>query len=343
MAAKKKKEIKKETSSLDVAKKAIEKKFGNIIKPMSFKPDKIEVISSGSIGLDSILGVNGIALGRIHEIYGPTGGGKTTLTINLIAQAQKKGYRCLFIDAERTSDKNLFRSMGVDTNKLDLVEVYNGEEAIDIIETLIGTNEIDLVVLDSVSSLIPKAETEQDMEQQFMGLHARLMSKALRKLVPLSGSTNTAIVFINQVRVDLGKWGNNETTSGGLALPFYATTRLRVSGSEKKANRIIDPENGNVIGHRMEVEIMKNKLASPFRKCSIDLYYGQGYDTINEILQYSVDLALLEKAGAWYKKEGQNFAQGEIKAKQYLEENVDFYKELRKGVIDMLCMGDDYK
>jgi recombination protein RecA len=342
MAKKKKEETKKPASSLDVARKAITKKLGDIIKPMSAKSSKIETISTQSIGLDAGLGRGGVALGRIYEIFGPPGGGKTTAAMKVIASAQKKGLKCAFVDAEHAADPDLFKAMGVDLNKLDYIEGYTGEENLDAAEMLMSTGQLDLIVIDSVTALIPQAEAESDMDQQFMALLARLMSKALRKLVPIAGRTNCCVIFINQIRHDIGKWGNDETTSGGEAMSFYSTGRIRVAGVEKKANRIVDPDTGQVVGHRVEFEIVKNKLAAPFRKAEIDLYYGVGYDDIGEILTFATDLGLIEKNGAWYKKGEKNIAQGDAKMREYLIENPDFYKELRRGVIELMCMEEYY-
>jgi len=338
---KKKEESNKTTSSMDVARKAISKKYGDIIKPMSVKPSKIETISTQSIGLDAAFGRGGIALGRVYEFFGNAGSGKTTCAMKIIASAQKKGLKCAFVDAEHAADRDLFKSMGVDIDKLDYIEGYTGEENLDAAEMLMSTGELDLIVIDSVTALIPQAEAESDMDQQFMALLARLMSKALRKLVPISGRTNCTIIFINQIRHDIGKWGLDETTSGGEALNFYSTGRLRVSGIESKSNRIVD-ENGAVVGHRVKFEVVKNKLACPFRKAEIDLYYGVGYDDIGEIMTFAVDLGLLEKNGAWYKQGDKNIAQGDAKMREHLLDNPDFYKELRKGVIELMCMEEYY-
>ena len=192
-----------------------------------------------------------------------------------------------------------------------------------------------------MTALIPQAEAEADFDQQFMALLARLMSKALRKLVPIAGRTGCCVIFINQIRHDIGKWGNDEVTSGGEALNFYSSSRIRVSGVEKKANRIID-ENGAVVGHRVEFEIVKNKLAAPFRKAEIDLYYGVGYDEVEEILTFAVDLGVLQMAGSWYKQGEKNIAQGSVKMRDYFLDNPDFYKEVRKEVISLMCMEEYY-
>jgi recombination protein RecA len=338
----KKEKVTTEASSMDVARKAIAKKYGDVIKPMSSKPSKIKTISTQSIGLDAGLGRGGLALGRVYEVFGPPGGGKTTACMKVISSAQKEGLKCAFVDAEHAADPDLFKAMGVEIEKLDYIEGYTGEENLDAAEILMSTGELDLIVIDSVTALVPQAEAESDMDQQFMGLLARLMSKALRKFVPIAGRTNCCVIFINQIRHNIGKWGNDEETPGGEALNFYSTGRIRVSGVEKVSNRIKDPDTDLVVGHRIEFSIVKNKLAAPFRKAEIDLYYGVGYDDIGEVLTFAVDLGLVEKNGSWYKQGDKNIAQGDVKMKDYLIENPDFYKELRKGVLELMCMDEYY-
>lgn len=329
------------TSSLDIARKAIKKKYGDVIKPMADRPLKIKTISTQSIGLDLALGRGGVAKGRVYEIFGPPSGGKTTLTMSIIAEAQRRGMNALFVDAEHAADPVLFKAMGVDVDKLDLLEAYVGDENLDAVELLVKTGEIDLVVIDSVTALIPRAEAEADMSQEFMALLARLMSKALRKFVPLAGKTNTCIIFINQIRHDIMKWGNNEVTSGGEALEFYSTGRIRVSGVESKSNRITNSD-GEVVGHKTKFEIVKNKLSAPFKVSHVDLYYGQGYDRYGEILSLAVDLAIVEQAGAWFRYNGTNFAQGKEAARQKFVEDENFFKEVYEKVTTMVGLKEYY-
>jgi recombination protein RecA len=329
--------------NLDVIKKAIIKKYGNVISKLSDHGDLIvPTISTGSLSLDLALGRGGMAVGRIYEIFGPNSGGKSTLAANLIIQAQKRGMKCCYVDAEHAVDPVLFRNYGINLEALDLVQAYTGEENLDILEMLIQSGEYQVAVMDSVSSLIPMAEAEAEISADFMALLARLMSKALRRFTPIANRSGTLIIFINQLRNKIGTYGNPETTTGGEALAFYATGRISVRGPEVKARRLLD-DNGNVIGHTTEFEVVKNKLAPPFRKAKINLIYGRGYDTHWEILNLASELGVLDKSGAWYKYNDVNIANGEIKAVQFLKDNAEVYNEIRTKITDAVGLTEIYE
>lgn len=330
-------------SSLDVARKAIEKKYGNVIKTMGEKSlAPPPTISTGSLGLDAALGCGGFVMGRVYEVYGHPSGGKTTLTMSLIAQAQKRGKVCAFVDAERAADPKLFKAMGVDIDKLILIEAFSGDENLDALESLIKTGEIDVAVVDSVSALIPKAEAEAEMENQFMGLLARLMSKAMRKFVPLAGETDTLLVFINQVRNKIGGYGDPETTTGGVALDFSASGRIKVTGGASKSSRIEDMS-GEVIGHHTNFLIKKNKFGKPYRKAQVPLIYGVGYDQHWECLTIACDLGIIEKSGSWFKYNGENIGQGELNALKFLREEEVVFNEIRDCIIISLGLDKHYE
>ena len=352
MGKKKEKEEKKEAAreerlgdgSLDAIKKSIIKKYGNVISKVSDHQDMIiKTVSTGSIGLDLALGRGGMALGRLYEVFGPNSGGKSTLAANVIIQAQKRGMRCCYIDAEHAVDPILFKSYGVDIEDLELVQGYTGEENLDILEMLIQSSAYQVAVVDSVSALIPSAEAEAEISDEFMALLARLMSKALRRITPIANKSGTLIIFINQLRHKIGSYGNPEITTGGEALNFYATGRISIRGPEAKARRIVDTATGLVIGHETLFEIVKNKLSTPFKNSSINLIYGQGYDFHQEILNISASLGIIDKLGAWYKYEGKNFAQGEANAAAYMKENADFYTDIRNQVIEVVGLKELYE
>ncbi len=344
----KKKEEKKDTErliggNLDVIKKAIIKKYGNVISKLSDHGDLfVPTISTGSLSLDLALGRGGMAVGRIYEIFGPNSGGKSTLAANLVIQAQKRGMKCCYVDAEHAVDPVLFKNYGIDLEALDLVQAYTGEENLDILEMLIQSGEYQVAVMDSVSSLIPTAEAEAEISSDFMALLARLMSKALRRFTPIANRAGTLIIFINQLRNKIGTYGNPETTTGGEALAFYATGRISVRGPEVKSRRLLD-DDGNVIGHTTEFEVVKNKLAPPFRKAKINLIYGKGYDNHWEVLNMASELGVLDKTGSWYKYNDVNIAMGEMKAVQYLKEHADAYKDIRSKIIEMVGLTDIYE
>lgn len=330
------KAVDKSVTSLDVAKKAITKKYGNVLTTLGAGGlTNIQTISSGSLGLDVALGRGGFARGRIYEIYGPPSGGKTTLTMSVIAEAQKRGLNAVFCDAEHSADPELFKAMGVDINKLLLIKAFIGDDNLDALETLLKTNEIDVAVVDSVSALIPKDEAEAEMSDQFMGLLARLMSKAMRKFVPIVSETGALLIFINQIRYKIGSWGDPTTTTGGEALTFYSTGRIEVSGGEFKKSRIPNPITGEILGHNTKFEIKKNKLAPPFRTATIPLIYGVGYDSVWECLTLAEGLGIIDKAGSWYSYKDEKIGQGELSVLNFLKENEDIYNEIREEIIDV--------
>lgn len=349
--AKKKEEKKEEKksketddNSLDTIKKAIVKKYGNVISKMSDHQDMVvPTVSTGSLGLDLALGRGGMALGRLYELFGPNSGGKSTLAANVVIQAQRRGMKCCYIDAEHAVDPILFRNYGVDIDALELVQAYTGEENLDILEMLVLSGSYQVAVIDSVSSLIPSAEAEADISDDFMALLARLMSKALRRFTPIANKAGTLIIFINQLRHKIGSYGNPEITTGGEALAFYATGRVSIRGPESKQRRIVDPTTGLVIGHETIFEIVKNKLSSPFRTSSIRLIYGKGYDFQWEVLDLAVSLGIIDKLGGWYKYDGESIANGEMNAVAYLKDNVDFYNKVRARVIESVGLDTIYE
>ena len=341
------KAVKDDTSAaLELAKKAIEKKYGGVVSTLADHGDMaIPTISTGCLSLDLALGNGGMALGRIYEIFGPNSGGKSTLAVNVVIQAQRRGLRCCYIDAEHAVDPKLFKAYGVDTKALQLVQGYDGEENLDILERLIKTEAFSVAIVDSVSALLPRVESESDIDKDQMALQARLMSKALRKITPIANQTQTLLIFINQLRMKIGSYGNPETTSGGESLAFYSTGRISIRGPESRSRRLVDPTTGEVFGHTTEFEIVKNKLAAPFKKAQVKLIYGKGYDSYWEVLDMASSLGILDKSGAWYKYKDENIAQGELKALDYLKapENKETYKEIRAEVIDAIGLKEIYE
>ncbi|MCL2206542.1 MAG: recombinase RecA [Fibromonadales bacterium] len=303
---------------------------------------EIPVISTGCIQLDIALGVGGIPRGRIIEIYGPESSGKTTLTLHCIAEAQKAGGVAAFIDAEHAFDASYARKLGVDIDSLLVSQPDTGEQALDICETLVRSGAIDLVVVDSVAALVPQAEINGEMGDSHMGLQARLMSQALRKLTGLLSKSNTALIFINQLRMKIGvMFGNPETTTGGNALKFYATQRLDI----RRVNTIKDGENS--VGNRTRVKVVKNKVAPPFTQCEFDILYGQGISKEASILDLAVDLELIQKSGSWFSYNGERIGQGRPSALQYLKDNAEISKEIEKKIrehkkeIEVFQSGED--
>lgn len=329
--------------TLETAKAAIRKKYGAVVGVMSDQKDlNIRTVSTGSLSLDAALGRGGMALGRVYEVFGPPSGGKTTLAMSVIHQAQKRGLQAVFVDAEHSADPVLFENMGVNLSELITIKAFAGDDNLDAVETLMKTNEIDVAVVDSVSALIPKAEANAAIGDEFMGLLARLMSKALRKLAPIASQTETMLIFVNQIRSKIGAYGDPMTTSGGMALDFYSTGRIAVKGGESKSSRINAPITDETIGHLTSFHVRKNKLAAPFRNAEVPLIYGMGYDIHWEVLTLSEQLGLIEKAGSWYKYKDKNFAQGEWNAKDKLKEDLELYKELRENIIDLLGLRKYY-
>jgi recombination protein RecA len=284
---------------------------------------KIQVISTGSVGLDAALGVGGYPRGRVIEIFGPEASGKTTLALHAIAEVQKAGGTAAFIDAEHALDVTYARKLGVKPEELLVSQPDTGEQALEIAEQLVRTNAIDLVVIDSVAALVPKAEIEGEMGDAHMGLQARLMSQALRKLTGAVSKTGTIVFFINQIRMKIGVlFGNPETTTGGNALKFYASVRLDI----RRTGQVKDGE--QVIGSRARVKVVKNKLAPPFREAEFDILYGSGIGRANEILDLACERGLIEKSGAWFAFGGERIAQGREKACEWLREHASAMDEL---------------
>ena len=325
--------------------KAILNKHPNVVKKASDTEGRIiPTVSTGSIRLDVALGRGGMALGRIYEISGPNSGGKSTLAANVVAQAQKRGLKCCYVDAEHAVDSSLFRSYGVDTDDLILIQGYSGEENLHILEMYTQSGEISVAVVDSVSSLIPGVEAEAEISDVHMAPLARLMNKACRRLTPIAGRTGCLIIFINQLRDKLTGYGNPEITTGGHALGFHTTGRITVRGPEAVARRIVDKISGEVIGHKTLFEVTKNKLAPPFRKAEVNLIYGKGYDTHWEVLDIATELGIITKGGNWYKfPEENNIANGELNAVAFLKENEEVYKEIRNQVIEIVGLKDIYE
>ena len=351
MARKTKEEVIKNDQSiqeqqLELAKKAITKKYGNVVSTLKEHEDmSIPTISTGCLSLDSALGNGGVARGRIYEVFGPNSGGKTTLAVNILIQAQRKGLKCLFVDAEHAADPTLFKSYGANIDDLDIVQGYDGEANLDILEHLIKTGSYGIAVVDSVSALIPRSEAESDIDKDHMALLARLMSKVCRKITPIANQTGTTMIFINQLRMKIGTYGNPETTTGGESLAFYTTGRISVRGPESKKRRIVDDITGEVVGHKAIFEIVKNKLAAPFRTAEVNLIYGKGYDTHWEVLDIAQSLGIVDKSGAWYKYKDENFAQGEMNAILAFKDpkNLEMYEEIRNAVIEQTGLKKAYE
>ncbi len=329
-----KKEISKEKlKALEVTIGKIEKDFGKgtIMKLGDHAIENIQVISSGSIGLDSALGIGGYPRGRVIEIYGPEASGKTTLAIHAIAEAQKNGGIAAIIDAEHTFDRNYAEKLGVDIENLLISQPDSGEQALEITDNLIRSGALDIVVIDSVAALTPKAEIEGEMGDSKMGLQARLMSQALRKLTANISKTNTSCVFINQLREKIGVvFGNPETTTGGNALKFYSSVRVDI----RRINQIKDGE--DVVGNRTRVKIVKNKLAPPFRKADFDILYGEGISQLGEIIDLGVDYDIIKKSGSWFSYGDTKLGQGRDAVKQIIKDNPELYDELKQKVTEAL-------
>ena len=311
---------------------SIEKQFGKGAIMMLGDDDaklNIETISSGSIGLDVALGVGGIAKARITEIYGPESAGKTTLTLHIAAEAQKAGGVVAFIDAEHALDLEYARRLGVKTDELLLSQPDCGEQALEITEALTSSGAVDLIIIDSVAALTPRAEIEGDMGASHMGLQARLMSQALRKLTHAVSTTGTSLIFINQIRMKIGvMFGNPETTTGGNALKFYATMRLEI----RKAGAI--KQGDAVIGNQTKVKVVKNKVAPPFKQVIFDIIFGEGISQAGELVDIGVEIGVMDKAGAWYAYNGENVGQGRENTKAYLLENPEVAAEIKQKIYE---------
>jgi recombination protein RecA len=295
------------------------------------KSEPWPAVSTGALPLDNILGIGGLPLGRVVEIYGPESSGKSTLALSLVAEAQKMGLTCAYIDAEHALDPVYMTAVGVDLNKLLLAQPSYGEEGLEIVDMLIRTGEIGVVIVDSVASLIPKAELEGDMESSQMGLQARLMSKALRKLTGSINKAGCCCIFINQLRDKIGvMFGNPETTTGGNALKFYSSIRIDI----RKASQIKEGE--DVVGNRVKVKIVKNKVAPPFRKAEFDVMYGEGISKVGEIIDLGVDLNILKKSGSWFSYGETRLGQGRDSVKQIIQDNPELLDELEAKIKDAL-------
>ena len=311
----------------------IEKSYGRgaIMRLGDDAVEQVEVIPSGSIGLNYALGVGGYPKGRIIEIYGPESSGKTTLAIHAIAEAQKRGGIAAIIDAEHAFDRFYAEKLGVDVNELLMSQPDNGEQALEIVERLIRSAAVDLIVVDSVAALTPKGEIEGDMGDRNMGLQARLMSQAMRKLTGAISRTNTTCIFINQLRANIGAmFGPSETTTGGNALKFYASVRIDI----RPATSLKDGE--NVIGRHTKVKIVKNKVAPPFKKCEFDIMFGEGISKAYEILDLGVEYNIVQKSGSWFSYDGNKIAQGRDAAKRVIEDNPELAEELEAKIMDAL-------
>ena len=319
--------------ALQAAMDKIEKTFGkgSIMKMGDDHVQEVEVIPSGSIALNAALGVGGYPKGRIIEIYGPESSGKTTLAIHAIAEAQKAGGIAAFIDAEHAFDRFYAAKLGVDIDNLWISQPDNGEQALEIAEQLIRSSAIDIIVIDSVAALTPKAEIEGDMGDNRVGLQARLMSQALRKLTSAISKTNTTCIFINQLREKIGvMFGNPETTTGGNALKFYASVRLDI----RRANQLKDGE--EVIGNQVRVKVVKNKVAPPFRKAEFDIMFGEGISRSGEIIDLGAELGIIKKSGSWYSYNDTKLGQGRDAAKQCIQDNPELAEELEGLIFNAL-------
>ena len=317
--------------ALDVALSQIEKQFGkgSVMKLGEFKAMEVEAIPTGALSLDIALGIGGVPRGRIIEVYGPESSGKTTLALHIIAEAQKMGGEAAFIDAEHALDPVYAKKLGVDIDELIVSQPDTGEQALEITESLVRSGALDVIVVDSVAALVPKAEIDGDMGDSHMGLQARLMSQALRKLAGAINKSKTVIIFINQLREKIGvMFGNPETTTGGRALKFYASVRMDI----RKIENI--KQDGNVMGNRARVKIVKNKVAPPFREAEFDIMYGEGISKVGNILDTAINLDIVEKSGSWFSYNGDRIGQGRENVKKYLKDNPDILDEIENKVRD---------
>ncbi|GLR19767.1 recombinase RecA [Portibacter lacus] len=326
--------------ALSLAMANIEKNYGKgtIMKLGDKKVVDAEVISTGSLGLDIGLGVGGFAKGRVIEIYGPESSGKTTLAIHAIAECQKKGGIAAFIDAEHAFDRFYAEALGVDTENLLISQPDNGEQALEIAENLIRSGAVDILVIDSVAALVPRSEIEGEMGDSKMGLQARLMSQAMRKLTGSIGKTGCCCIFINQLREKIGvMFGNPETTTGGNALKFYASMRLDI----RRSGSAIKDKEGNVVGNPVKVKVVKNKLAPPFRIAMFDIMYGEGISKVGEIVDLGVECEVIQKSGSWYSYNSTKVAQGREGAKQFMRDNPELALEIENLIKAKYNVGVD--
>lgn len=311
--------------AVDVAMTQIERQFGKgaIMRLGDRTKVNVDIISTSSVSLDAALGIGGIPRGRVIEIYGPEASGKTTLTLHIVAEAQRTGGLAAFVDAEHALDPTYAKKIGVDTVNLLVSQPDSGEQALEIVETLVRSGALDVVVVDSVAALVPRAEIEGEMGDSHMGLQARLMSQALRKLTGTVSKSNTSVIFINQIREKIGvMFGNPETTTGGRALKFYTSVRLDI-------RRIATIKEGqDIVGNRTKVKVVKNKLAPPFKEAEFDIMYSQGISRIGDVLDQAVNFNLVQKSGTWFSYGEMRLGQGRENAKRYLAENEEMLKEL---------------
>ncbi|CAN5350646.1 recombinase RecA [soil metagenome] len=332
-------EDKNRQKAIELALASIEKEYGKgaimRLKDGALIPD-VQVSPSGSIGLDIALGIGGYPRGRIMEIYGPESSGKTTLTLHAIAQMQKSGGVAAFIDAEHALDPTYARKLGVKTDELLVSQPDYGEQALEIADMLVRSNAVDIIVIDSVAALVPKAEIEGDMGDSHVGVQARLMSQALRKLTSTVARSNCLLIFINQIRMKIGvMFGSPETTTGGNALKFYSSIRLDIRriGAIKETTPSAGNKEPAVVGNRTRVKVVKNKMAPPFREVEFDILYGQGISRSGDIVDLASDLNIIEKAGAWYSYQGERIGQGRENAKAYLEQHGDMMDKIEAMIL----------
>ncbi len=326
------KEIEAKKKALETALSQIEKKYGkgSVMTFSSEAVKSVETIPTGSLSLDIATGVGGVPRGRVVEIYGPESSGKTTLTLHIIAEAQKQGGKAVFIDAEHAFDPKYAKAIGINLDDLIISQPDYGEQALEIAETLIRSGAVDVVVIDSVAALVPKAELEGDFDDSNIGLHARLMSKAMRLLKGAVNKSNTALILINQVREKVGvMFGNPETTTGGRAIKFFADMRMEVRKSDIK-------DSGERVGSRVKVKIVKNKLAPPFKEAEFDIIYGEGISKEGEILDLGEKFGIIKKSGAWYSYGDMKLGQGREKAKEFLKQNPEITDEIREKILGEL-------
>ena len=340
MAGKKEVETKdaKKAQALNDAIKQIEKQFGkgSVMKLGDRAAVDVAVIPTGSLTLDMALGIGGYPKGRIIEIYGPESSGKTTLTLHAIAEVQKQGGTAAFIDAEHAIDPVYAKNLGVNIDELILSQPDSGEQGLEIAETLVRSGAIDLVVVDSVAALVPQVELDGEMADQQMGLQARLMSKALRKLSGVMNKTDCTIIFINQLREKIGvMFGNPETTTGGRALKFYSSVRVEIRRSEAIKNGT------EIVGNKVNIKVVKNKVAPPFKSTQVDIIYGKGISRDGEVLDLAVDKDIVDKSGAWYAYKGEKIGQGRENAKRYLVEHPDIMNEITEAIKASLMPVED--
>ena len=329
--------------ALDAAMAQIERAFGkgSIMRMGSRPTGAIEVIPSGSLGLDMALGIGGLPRGRIVEIYGPESSGKTTLALHAIAEAQKRGGTCAFLDAEHALDPAYARKLGVDVDNLLISQPDAGEQALEIADTLVRSGAIDVLVIDSVAALVPRAELEGEMGDSHVGLHARLMSQALRKITGSVSRSNTLLIFLNQIRLKIGvMFGNPETTTGGNALKFYASVRMEI----RRIGQIKERE--EVVGNQTRVKVVKNKVAPPFRQVEFDIMYGEGISKSGELVDLGVKANVVEKSGAWFSFDSQRIGQGRENAKQFLRDHPEIANQIESrireqaGIVAEAMMGE---